>query len=114
MLLIYILNKLSIKIPEGSEVLIDYASGVLILSLIALLSFINVVGYFLSLHLIQRYDIKKKYPKFNKIISFYENRTLFFILLEILICIFCLLFLIISALYCVNKFIFNLLNINDY
>jgi hypothetical protein len=39
MLLIYILNKFGIEVPEGSDALTQYASGVLILSLIALLAF---------------------------------------------------------------------------
>ena len=49
----------------------NIAFGVFILSLIALLAFINVLGYFLSLHLVQRYDIKNKYPKFSFIINYY-------------------------------------------
>ena len=106
MLLMYILNWLGIEIPEGSEAITKYAFGVFILSLVALLAFINVLGYFLSLHLIQRYDIKNKYPKFNFIINFYEKSTLLFVLIETLFCIGCLLFLIISALIYLNKIIF--------
>ena len=84
----------------------NIAFGVFILSLIALLAFINVLGYFLSLHLVQRYDIKNKYPKFSFIINYYEKSTLFFILIESLFCIGCLLFLIITALIFLKKIIF--------
>ena len=75
----------------------------LTLSLIALLAFINVLGYFLSLHLIQRYDIANKYPRFKWIFSFFEKNTLFFILIETFFCMVCLLILIITALIYLKK-----------
>ena len=77
MLLKYILQVLDIKPPEGSEYLINLSFGVFIFSLIALLSFLNIMGYFLSLHLIQKYDISTKYPRLKKIVSFYEKSSLF-------------------------------------
>ena len=58
----FILNKLDINIPEDAENITKYAFGVFILSLVALLEFINVIGYFLSLHFIQRYELSKKIP----------------------------------------------------
>ena len=97
MLLKYILQVLDIKPPEGSEYLADLSFGVFILSLLALLSFLNITGYFLSLHLIQRYDFTTKYPKFKKIVNFYEKSSLFLILMETLFCLGCLTFLVISA-----------------
>ena len=97
MILNYILNMLGISIPEGSEAITKYAFGVLLLSLIALLAFINVLGYFLSFYLLQRYDINHKYPKWKKIVGYYEKSSLFFVFIELLICIGCLLFLIITA-----------------
>jgi hypothetical protein len=68
----YIFNKLGIEVYEGSETITEYASGVLMLSLIALFGFLNVLDYFLSLYLVQRYDIKIKYSKLRRIISFYK------------------------------------------
>ena len=102
----FILSKFDINIPEGSEAITKYAFGVFILSLIAFLTFINVLGYFLSLHLVQRYDIGNKYPKLKILVNYYEKSSLIFILMETLFCIGCLLFLIISALIYLNKIIF--------
>lgn len=93
----FILNILDINIPEGSENLTNYAFGVMTLSLIALLCFINVLGYFLSLYVLDKYNIETKFPKLSKIKTYYKNTTLIFIIYESLFCIFCLLFLIISA-----------------
>ena len=102
----FILNKLDINIPVGSEAITKYAFGVLVLSLVALLSFINVLGYFLTLYLVQRYDIVSKYPKIKFIVNFFEKSSIIVILMETILCIVCLLFLIITALIYLNKIIF--------
>ena len=97
MLLKYILQVLDIKVPEGGEIIVDLSFGVFTLSLVALLSFLNVLGYFLSMHLVQRYDISQKYPKLKKIVNYYEKSSLFFILIETLFCLGCLSFLVLSS-----------------
>jgi len=97
LILPFILNILDINIPEGSENLTNYAFGVMIMSLVALLCFINVLGYFLSFHVLDKYNIETRFPKLSKIKKYYKNTTLIFIIYESLFCIFCLLFLIITA-----------------
>jgi hypothetical protein len=97
LILPFILNILDINIPEGSENLTNYAFGVMIFSLVTLLCFINVLGYFLSFYILDNYNIETRFPKLNKIKSYYKNTTLIFIIYESLFGIFCLLFLIISA-----------------
>jgi hypothetical protein len=102
----FILSKFDIQIPEGGEVITQYAFSVFIFSLIILLAFINILGYFISLHLVQRYDFKNKYPKFKIIINYFEKSTLIFVLIETLFVLLGLLFLIISALFYLKKIIF--------
>jgi len=63
----FILNILDINLPEGSENLTKYAFGVMTLSLVILLCFINILGYFLSLYILDKYNIENKFPKLNKI-----------------------------------------------
>lgn len=93
----FILNILDINIPEGSENLTNYAFGVMILSLVALLCFINVLGYFISLYILDKFNIETRFPKLNKIKTYYQNTTIIFFIFESLFCILILLFLIISA-----------------
>ena len=50
----FILLILDISIDEGAEILVNYVFNVLVLNIILLLSFTNIIGYFLSLHLIQK------------------------------------------------------------
>ena len=96
-LLPFIINTLDITLPEGSEKLVQYSFGVLILSLITLICFINVFGYFISLYLIQKYDIERNYSKLRIFIKFFEKSSLVFIVVELIFGFSCLLFLIISA-----------------
>lgn len=49
-------------IPEDSEPLIKYSLGILIFAIIALSNFFNVLAYFLSLYILDQYEINKKYP----------------------------------------------------
>ena len=59
--------------------------------------------HFLNLYLVQRFDIKNKYPKFSRIIGYFENSALLFILVECIFCVICLLIILISALYIIKK-----------
>lgn len=49
--------------PERPVITSDYLAVFFLLSLISLLCFMNVLGYFLSMQLLNRYDIENKYPK---------------------------------------------------
>src|SRR2546429_7916713 len=80
-----ILDKLNINDnvlqSSGDNYHYNFALGIFILSLICLLNFINVVGYLSSIYLINKYDIDTKYPKLKKIIKFYENSSLIFVII---------------------------------
>lgn len=53
------------KVEESANDIVKYAFSIFILALISLVCFINVFGYFLSLHLLNKYNLKSKYPKFH-------------------------------------------------
>jgi hypothetical protein len=96
-ILTFILSNLDINIPEGSENLTNYAFGVMIMSLMAILCFINVLGYFISFYVLDKYNIETRFPKLNKIKTYYQNTTLMFICFEALFCLCILFFLFITA-----------------
>lgn len=78
----FILNIIDINIPEGSETLTNYAFGVMLMSLVALLCFINVLGYFITFYVLDKYNIETRFPKLSKIKTYYQNTTLIFIIYE--------------------------------
>jgi hypothetical protein len=105
--LLFILNYFNIAIPENSEPLINYAFGVFITSFICLTCFINILMYFIALHVLNKYkidDYLKKYPRILKIFNYYLKTSLFII--ETVICLFSLLFMIITSLFIMGITIF--------
>ena len=100
-LLLLILNYLNIDIPSDSEPFLTLCFGVLTLSLVCLLSLINLIFYLMSIILIKSYDIKikfKNYPFLIKMIKYYINSTIILVFIEGIICIICLLIIIITCL----------------
>ena len=93
-----ILDKLNINLPEGASSHVNFAFGIFILSLICLFNFINVVGYLTSIYLLNKYDIETKFPKFKKIIRYFEKRSLFWVFIEGLTCVIFLICIIIFSL----------------
>jgi hypothetical protein len=79
------------EIPADAEPIIQLNFNLFILSLICLGCFINLCGYFISLYLINKYDVENRFPKYSKYIRYYEKSNLFFIYLEMIICVFALL-----------------------
>jgi len=79
----FILSKLDLNPPKDVTLVSDYALGVFILSLIVFFCFINVSGYFIVQYYIKKYDIEDKYPKFKKMIKYYERMSLFSIAIEL-------------------------------
>lgn len=73
-----ILKSLDIQLSPDASQLVNLAFGTFILSLICLLNFFNVVGYLIALYLVNKYDVETKFPKFKRIIRYYENSSLFF------------------------------------
>ena len=94
----FILDSLNINIPEDASQFVNYSFSVFLLSLICLLNFISVVGYLTSIYLVTKYDIETKFPKFKRIIRYYEKSSIFFVVLEGVTCVIFLLVIIIFSL----------------
>jgi hypothetical protein len=102
----FIFKTLGSDIPKDAEPIITYSFNMLILSLIILACFINITGYFISIYLIKKYNIEDKYPKYSKLIRYFEKSNIFFVIIEIILCLFCLMIIIILNLGILGMFIF--------
>ena len=91
-----ILSMIDIDVEHSSLTKISFS--VFVLTLISLLCFINVILYMAGYVLIQTKDYENKYPRFRRIINFYKNSSLFFMVIEGLICLGCLLVLLVFSL----------------
>jgi len=76
-----ILNLFNFSVPENAELVVNYSFGVLILSLLIFCSILNAFLSFFSLYIFNKYNVDEKfksYPKFNRIIKYYESNSLIF------------------------------------
>jgi len=99
--LLFLLNLFNIEIPNSNEPILGFAFSVFILLLIALVSFINILGYFFAIYLLNNNNFKNKNSKYTriiKILQYFEKSSLFIIGIEIFFVLASLIFLIILSL----------------
>nr|YP_010833247.1 hypothetical protein QLP03_mgp004 [Agaricus bitorquis]WFG53994.1 hypothetical protein [Agaricus bitorquis] len=103
----FILNKLEIiengQIITGNNSQSDFYLGIFIITLICLLNVINLLGYIISNYLISKYEIETKFPKLKRLIKYFGKSSLFFILLEGIMCILFLMFMMIVSYILMNR-----------
>ena len=86
----FILSKIDINVADLDTEISQISYGVFLISLVGLICFINVFGFMLTYIIIQRGNYENKYPKLKKIINYYKNTTLVFVVVEGLLCLTCL------------------------
>jgi hypothetical protein len=98
----FIFAKFSPMITPDSEPIISFSFSMFILSLTVLICFFNIIGYIFSIYLITKYDVETKFPYFKRYIKFYNSTSKFFLVIEIILAFFCLIFIVL-----INFFIFT-------
>ena len=103
----FIFSRLGADIPKDAEPIVTFSFNILILSLIILFCFVNIIGYFISIYLINKYNVEERYPKYSKIIRYFEKSRIFFVTIEIFICFFCIFMVILLNIGVLGIFIFK-------
>ena len=75
----FIFSRLGADIPKDAEPIVTFSLNILILSLIILFCFVNIIGYFISIYLINKYNVEERYPKYSKLIRYFEKSRIFFV-----------------------------------
>nr|AYE93346.1 hypothetical protein C0992_000063 [Termitomyces sp.] len=109
-LLALILNKLEVAIPKEVSDLVDFSSGILVLSLIVIFCVYNVFMFNISNWLLDKYDIEKKisYSWIKKIVERYRKYSFYYIIVEFIFIFALLLVIIITCLAILGISIFRL------
>lgn len=89
-LLTWILSNLNIEVSSTDSDVTQLAYAVFLLSLIAILCFLNVLGYFLAYYFFQKGNYEEKYPKLTGLINYFKKLNFVFLIIEILLCFICL------------------------
>ena len=109
-LYLLILNYLNLPSSDNIQPLAQFILGVVILSLLSLIAFLDICLYLLIIYIYDKYKIEDKYPilKTNKILKFiikkYRQTTIFWIIIQII-------FILLSLSLI---FIFNLLALKNF
>ena len=77
------------------------------MSLIALVCFVNIIGYIIVYIFLDQNNYETKYPKLIRYINYYKKSSLVYIGIEVLFCLTCLLLLVIFSLLIVYSGINN-------
>ena len=89
-----ILSQLNLNVDDTASNLTQISYGVFLLSLVALICFLIVLGFILSYILIQQGNYEHKYPKLRKFINYYTKSTLVYVSIEAFLCLNCLILLV--------------------
>jgi len=89
----FILNLLG-KEPSDNDPFMVVIFQILILSIICLLCFINAIGYFSAIYLLNKFDLETKYPRLYKFIKYFERSSFVYAMIEGIIGVFFLLCII--------------------
>ena len=72
---------------KDPDPLISYIASILTLQVILFFTLLNISFYIISLYLIKYYNIETKFPKYVKIINFYQRTNKYFLAFEIVLAI---------------------------
>jgi hypothetical protein len=90
----FILSQLNLNVDESASNLTQISYGFFLLSLVALICFINVIGFMITYILIQQGNYETKYPKLKTFISYYKKTSLIYVSVEVFLCFTCLFLLV--------------------
>jgi uncharacterized membrane protein len=93
-----IFSQLNLTVDDTASSLTQFSYGFFLLSFVALICFINVLGFMITYILIQQGDYEQKYPKLRKFINFYQKSTLIYVSIEAFLCLICLILLVVYSL----------------
>ena len=91
-------------IPETASAFDKILFSLMILGILTLWSFIDIVGHFIVLYLIDHKKIEEKYPRYIFLIKYFKKVNYYFLTFEI---IFFISIYLIVILICLNLLIFN-------
>jgi|SRR5882724_8702264 len=100
-------SQLNVNVEDTASNLTHFSYGIFLISLVALCCFINIMGFLITYILIQKSNYEIKYPKLRKFINYYKKSSLFYVTIEALLCLTCLLLLVVFSLLYVYSGIKN-------
>jgi predicted RND superfamily exporter protein len=92
-----------VELTDSSSQLLQFSYGVFLGSLVSFFCLLNVIAYIITNYLLEKVDFEKKYPKIGKYINRLKKVTLFYICIDLLICLVWLLLLVFYSLIILSQ-----------
>ena len=99
----WILSCVNVEITESSCQLLQFSYGVFLGSIVILFCVLNITAYILTNYLLEKADFEKKYPTIGKYINRFRKISLFYICIDILICLYMLSLLVYYSLVIISQ-----------
>ena len=102
----WILTNVNVEITDSSSQFLQFSYGIFLGSIVTLFCLLNIVGYLITNYLFSKVDFEKKfqnYPKIGKYINRIRNISLFYICIDILICLYLLSIMIFYSLVIISQ-----------
>ena len=76
-----------------------FCYSIFLLNLVALVCFIQIIGYILSYILIQNIEYKNKFPILSKFLDRFKKMGLIYLSIEVILCFICLMLIFLFSLF---------------
>lgn len=94
----WILSNVNIEITDSSSQLLQFSYNVFLGSIVSFFCLISVVGYIITNYVLDKVDLEKKYPRIGKYLNRFKKIALFYVFIDLFICLLWLFLLVFSSL----------------
>ena len=86
----WILSNVNVEITENSSQILQFSYGVFLGSIVILFCVLNITGYLITNYLLEKVELEKKYPSIGKYLNRFRKISLFYIFIDIVVCVYIL------------------------
>jgi hypothetical protein len=87
-----------VEITDSSSQLLQFSYNVFLGSIVSFFCLISVIGFIITNYLLEKVDLEKKYPRIGKYLNRFKKIALFYVFIDLFLCLLWLLSLVSSSL----------------
>jgi len=92
-----------VEINDSTSQLLQFSYNVFLGSIVSFFCLISVVGYIITNYILDKVDLEKKYPRIGKYLNRFKKIALFYVFIDLFLCLLWLFLLIFSSLVIIAK-----------
>ena len=99
----WILTNVNVEIIDSSSQLLQFSYNVFLGSIISLFCLFSVISYMITNYILDKVDLESKYPKIGWYLNRFKKIALFYVFIDLFICLLWLFLLVFSSLVIIAK-----------